>query len=114
MNMGMDFFVHRNRMSAALGCRPVSSRLIPIHLRAASLISPSYKFYAPTSGHDDNEVDLFYQQLQEAIDQTRKKDNFLVVTRCFFFFFSFLLNILKMNELPYNEKLCRNNALAFS
>ena len=30
--------------------------------------------YAPTSGHDDSEVDHFYQQLQETIDQTPKKD----------------------------------------
>ena len=30
--------------------------------------------YVPTSGHDDSEVDLFYQKLQETIDQTPKKD----------------------------------------
>ena len=29
--------------------------------------------YAPTSSHDDSEVDHFYQQLQETIDQTPKK-----------------------------------------
>ena len=30
--------------------------------------------YAPTSGHDDSEVDHFYQQLQEIINKTPKKD----------------------------------------
>ena len=30
--------------------------------------------YAQPSGHDDSEVDHFYQQLQETIDQTLKKD----------------------------------------
>ena len=34
--------------------------------------------YAPTSGHDDSEVDHFYQQLQETIDQTPKKDILVV------------------------------------
>ena len=30
--------------------------------------------YATTSGHDDSEVDHFYQQLQETIDQIPKND----------------------------------------
>ena len=34
--------------------------------------------YAPTSDHDDNEVDHFYQRLQEIIDQTPKKDILVV------------------------------------
>ena len=38
------------------------------------LSEPKTKVYAPTSGHCDSEVDHFYQQLQETIDQTPKKD----------------------------------------
>ena len=34
--------------------------------------------YAPTSGHDDSEVDHFYQPLQETIDKTPKKDVLVV------------------------------------
>ena len=34
--------------------------------------------YVPTSGHDDNEADNFYRQLQEIIDQTPKKDILVV------------------------------------
>ena len=33
-----------------------------------------YHHYASTSGHDDSDVDHFYQQLQETIDETPKKD----------------------------------------
>ena len=57
---GVGFLVHKDVVDAVLGCRPVSSRLISIRLRAA-----------PTSGHDESEVDHFYQQLQETIDQRR-------------------------------------------
>ena len=32
------------------------------------------QFYAPISGHDDNKVNNFYQELQEISDQTPKKD----------------------------------------
>ena len=37
-----------------------------------------YHHYASTSGHDDSEVDRFYQQLQETIDKTPKKDILVV------------------------------------
>ena len=56
-------------MNAVLGCRPVFSRLISIRLRAAPLSITIIQVNAPTSGHDDSEVDHFYQQFQEIIDQ---------------------------------------------
>ena len=61
-------------VSAVFGCRPVCSRLISIRLRAAPFSVTIIQVYAPTSGHDDNEVDNFYRQLQEIIDQTPKKN----------------------------------------
>ena len=32
---GVEFFVHRDIVNTVMGCRPVSSRLITIHLRTA-------------------------------------------------------------------------------
>ena len=61
-----------------LGCQPVSSRLISIRLRAAPFNITIIQVYAPTSGHDDSEVDHFYQQLQETIDKTPKEDILVV------------------------------------
>ena len=63
-------------MNAVLGCRPVSSGLISIRLRAAPFNITIIKVYAPTSGHDDSKVDHFYQQLQETKDQTPKRRTF--------------------------------------
>ena len=34
--------------------------------------------YAPTSDYDDNEIEEFYDQLQNVIDQTRKTVIFVV------------------------------------
>ena len=68
---GVGFLMHRDMVSAVLGFRPVSSRLISNHLRTAPFNITIIQVYAPTSRHDDNEVDQFYQQLQEIIDQTR-------------------------------------------
>ena len=52
-------------MGAVLGCQPASSRLISIRLRAAPFNITIIQVYAPTSGHDESEVDHFYQKLQE-------------------------------------------------
>ena len=75
---GVGFLVHKDVVDAVLGCRPVSSRLISIRVRAAPFNITTIQVYAPTSGHDDSEVDHFYQQLQETIDQTPKKDILVV------------------------------------
>ena len=69
---GVGFLVNKDVVDAVLGCRPVSSRLISIRVRAAPFNFNIIQVYAPTPGHDDNEVDHFYQQLQETIDQTPK------------------------------------------
>ena len=74
---GVGFLVHKD-VDAVLGCRPVSSRLISIRFRASPFNITIIQIYAPTSGHDDSEVDHFYQQLQETIDQTPKKDILVV------------------------------------
>ena len=74
----VGFLLHKDTASAVLGCRPVSSRLISIRLRPATFSITILQVYAPTSGHDDSEVDHFYQQLQETIDQTPKKDILVV------------------------------------
>ena len=66
--------MQKDIVSAVLGCRSVSSRLMSIRRRAAPFNITIIQVYAPTSGHDDSEGDHFYQQLQETIDQTPKKD----------------------------------------
>ena len=75
---GVGFLVHKDVVGAGLGCQPVSSRLISIRLRAAPFNITIIQVYAPTSGHDDSEVDHFYQKLQETIDQTPKTDILVV------------------------------------
>ena len=52
----VDFLVHKDIVSADLGCRPVSSRLISIRFRAAPFNVTIIQVYVPISGHDDNEV----------------------------------------------------------
>ena len=70
---GVGFLVHKDMVSAVLGCRPASSRLISIRLRSATFNVTIMKVYEPTSGHDDNDIGNFYQPFPEMIDQTYER-----------------------------------------
>ena len=57
-----------------MGCRAVSIRLIAIHLKAVPFNITIIQAHVPTSNDDDNEIEEFYEQLQNVIDQTPGKD----------------------------------------
>ena len=44
-------------------CRPVSSRLITIRLRAVPFNITIVQAYAPTSDYDDNKIEKFYDRM---------------------------------------------------
>ena len=71
---GVGFLVHKNIVNTVVGCRPVSSRLITIRLRAVPFNITIVQVYAPTSDNDNNEIEKFYGQPQNVIDQPPKKD----------------------------------------
>ena len=70
---GVGFLVHKDIVITVMGCRPVSSRLITIRLRAVPFNITTVQAYAPTYDYDDNEIEEFYGQQQNVIDQTPKK-----------------------------------------
>ena len=65
-------------MNSVMGCCPVSSRLITIRLRAVPFNITVVLAYASTSDSNDNELEEFYDQLQNVIGQTPKKDILVV------------------------------------
>lgn len=54
-------------------CRPVSSRLINIRLKAVPFNIKIFQAYAPTTSYEEDRKD-FYIRLQEVIDGVHKKD----------------------------------------
>ena len=76
----IEFLVHKDIVNTVIGCRPVSSRLITIRLRAVPFNITEVQEHAATSDYDDNEIEDVYDQhrLQNIIDQTPKKDIFVV------------------------------------
>ena len=77
---GVGFIVHIDIANTIKGCCPVFGRLITIRLRAVPFNITVVKAYTPTSDDDNDEIEEFYGQLQNVIDQTPKKD-ILVVQR---------------------------------
>ena len=65
-------------VSVVSGCCSVSRRLSSIRLKAAPFNVTIIQIYAQASGHEDNELDNFYQQLQEIIDHIPEKDILVV------------------------------------
>ena len=62
-----------------MGCRPVSSRLITIRLRASPFNITILQAWPPTSDYDDDAVEDFYDHLQEILDQSPTKDILVVL-----------------------------------
>ena len=56
-----------------MGCRPVSSRLITIRLKASPFNITIIQAYVPTTNYDVDDIEDFYDQLQDVIDQAPKK-----------------------------------------
>ena len=70
---GVGFLVHKDIVNTVMGCRPISSRLITIRLKATPFNMTVIQVYATTSDYDDSEVEDFYGQLQEVIEETPKE-----------------------------------------
>ena len=74
----VGFLIHKDTVNSVVGCRPVSSRIITIRMRASPFNITIIQAYAPTSHYDDTEIEAFYEQLQEVPDETPKKDIHIV------------------------------------
>ena len=76
---GVGFLINKDIVGSVMGCRPVSERLITIRLRASPFNITIIQVYAPTTSHDDDEIEELYDQLQSLVDETPKKDILIVL-----------------------------------
>ena len=75
---GVGVLVRKDIVDTVKECRPDSSRLITIRPRAVPFNIRTVQAYAPTLDYDVNEIEEFYDRLQNVIDQTPKKDILVV------------------------------------
>ena len=71
---GVGFLVHKETANSVLGCNFISSRLISIRLKASPFNITLIQSYAPTSDYSDEDIEIFYQDLQNNYDKIPSKD----------------------------------------
>ena len=71
---GVRFIVRKEALESIISYSPISSRLISIRIAAKPHNLSVIQVYAPTTDYDDNEVEEFYDQLEEEIKGVAEKN----------------------------------------
>ena len=66
--------VNKRVRNAVLGCNLKSNRMISVHLQGNPFNITVIQVYAPTSNAEEAEVERFYEDLQDLLELTPKKD----------------------------------------
>ena len=66
--------VNRRVWNAVLGCNLKNGRMISVHFQGKPFNITVIQVYAPTSNAEEAEVELFYEDLQDLLELTPKKD----------------------------------------
>lgn len=72
-HLGVGFLVHKRIAEAVLNWEPISSRHATIRIAATPRNLSVVQIHAPQTDLGDNEVELFYEQLEDAIWGIRAK-----------------------------------------
>ena len=76
---GVGFLAHKSIANSIMECKPVSSRHIAIRLKASPFNITIIQVYAPTSEASDETAEDFYNQREEILQQTPKKDIIIIL-----------------------------------
>ena len=71
---GVAIMVNRRVRNAVLGCNLKIDRMISVHLQGKLFNISVIQAYAPTSKAEEAEVEWFYEDLQDLLELTPKKD----------------------------------------
>ena len=71
--------VNKRVQNAVLGCNLKNDRMISVHLQGKPFNITVIQVYAPTSIAEETEVELFYEDLQDLLEQTPKKDVLFII-----------------------------------
>ena len=71
--------VNRRVQNAVLGCNLKNDRMISVHFQGKSFNITVIQAYAPTSNAEEAEVERFYEDLQDLVELTPKKDVLFII-----------------------------------
>ena len=66
--------VNKRVRNAVLGCNLKNDRMISVHFQSKLFNITVIRVYAPTSNAEEAEVERFYEELQEFLELTPKKE----------------------------------------
>ena len=76
---GVAIIVNKRIQNAVLGCNLKNDRMISVHFQGKPLNITVIQVYAPTSNAEEAEVEQFYENLQDLVELTPKKDVLFII-----------------------------------
>ena len=76
---GVAIMVNKRVRNAALGCNLKNDRMISVRLQGKAFSITVIQVYAPTSNVEEAEVEWFYEDLQDHLELTPKKDVLFII-----------------------------------
>ena len=76
---GVAIMVNKRVRHAVLGCNLKNDRMISVHFQGKALNITIIQVYAPTSNAEVAEVEQFYEDLQDLLELTPKKDVLFII-----------------------------------
>ena len=71
---GVAIMVNKRVQNALLGCNLKNDRMISVHFQGKPFSIMVIQLYAPSSNAEEAEVERFYEDLQDLLELTPKKD----------------------------------------
>ena len=76
---GVAIMVNKRVQNAVLGCNLKNYRMISVRFQGKPFIITVIQVYAPTSNAEEAEVEWFYEDLQDLLELTPKKDILFII-----------------------------------
>ena len=76
---GVTIMVNKRVRNAVLGCNLKNDRMISVRFQGKSFNITVIQVYAPTTNAEEAEVQQFYEDLQDLLELTLKKDILFIV-----------------------------------
>ena len=71
--------VNRRVQNGVLGCNLKNDRMISVRLQGKPFNITVIQVYAPTNNAEETEVEQFYEDLQDLLELTSKKDVLFII-----------------------------------
>ena len=76
---GVAIMVNKIVQNAVLGCNLKNDSMISVHFQGKQLNITVIQVYAPTSNAEEDEIERFYEDLQDLLELTPKKDVLFII-----------------------------------